>query len=131
MNFFKRLTFWGWAEVIVMAVIVAADNYGGSRDGLWLTLLISLCATVPSIMDEIMYYYSRPVNDPEQRVTSEGVLANLFRSWLGLAMCFAPIFYGPMWVKVLGVLTAIIAAYAILASRKLHYFVKNDVKYEG
>lgn len=131
MNSFKIFTGWGWAEVIFFMLVIAVDNSSVNHDGLWVTLLIISFSAIDAISDEIHYHYSMPVNYPEQPVTEKEVLGNFIRSWLGLFMCLAPILYGPTWIKVAGVLVAVIAAYAVVASHRLFFFTKGDVKYEG
>lgn len=131
MNFFNRLTGWGWAEVIFFLVVIGVDNFHTNTDGLWVTLLIVGFSAIAAITDEMNYFYSMPVNYPEQPVTEKEILAHFVRSWLGLFMCLAPILYGPIWVKVLAVIVAILAGYSVVASQRLYSFTRGDVKYEA
>lgn len=131
MNSFKIFTGWGWAEVIFFMLVIAVDNSSVNHDGLWVTLLIVSFSAIEALSEEAKYNYSMPVNHPEQVITEQGILGNFVRSWLGLFMCWAPILYGPTWVKVVGVLVVLIAAYAVVASHRLFFFTKGDVKYDG
>lgn len=131
MNFLKRLTVWGWIEVIFFVVVFSVDNFTDRHDGLWLTLIIVATSAIVAIGDEMNYYYSMPVNHPEQCATEKEVLANFIRSWLGLFMCLAPILYGPIWLQIIAVIVVVLAGYSVVASHRLYSFTSGDVKYEG
>lgn len=131
MNFFKRLTVWGWAEVVFFSIVIYMDNFTDLHEGLWLTLVMAASSAIVAIGDEMNYYYSMPVNYPEQPATEKEIFANFVRSWLGLFMCLAPILYGSTWVQVAGVAVAVIAGYAVVVSHRLYSVTSGDVKYEA
>lgn len=131
MNFYKRLNGWAWIEILLLITVIVIDNLRGNPEDLWFPLFVVLSFSVPIIFDEVKYYYSLPVNHPDQKISDKDILSNFIRSWLSLFVCLAPILYAPIWVKVLAVISAVIAAYAVVVSHRLYSFTKNDVKYEG
>lgn len=131
MKFFKLLNGWGWAEVVVLSMIIILDNTSYNHEGLWFTLLVVVVSAISAILDEINYLYSKPVNHPMQKTTDKQVLSNVVTSVLCLGMCVAPGIYGPIWMQVLTTVAVGISGYAVVASFRLHDFVLNDVKYEA
>lgn len=131
MKYLKMLNGWAWAEIIFLLLVIFFDNTSNSTDGLWISLLAAVVIGCRSILDEMHYSNSLPVNHPEQEVTDKGVLANLIRSVLSTVVCLTPLISGPIWVQILAILSLIVCTYSIVAAYRLYSFVKNDVKYEG
>lgn len=131
MNFFKCLTVWGWAEVVFFSIVICMDNFTDLHEGLWLTLVMAASSAIVAIGDEMNYYYSMPVNYPEQPATEKEIFANFVRSWLGMFMCLAPFVYGSLWIQVMAVAVGVIAAYAVVVSHRLYSVTSGDVKYEA
>lgn len=131
MKYLKLFSGWGWAEIIFLMLILVGDNTLNHHDALWITLIISLSSSIPAITDEIEYKYSLPVNHPLQKLSEQGLRANVVRSWLSLFLCLAPILCGPVWIKVLAMIAVLVASYAVVCSHRLYSFTDGDVKYEG
>lgn len=131
MSYLRKLTGWGWIELVFCMFVIVIDWQAVSTDGLWLTLLIVVTSAGSAIYDEIVYLYSLPVNHPDQPCSDKQILGTMLRSGLAVGMCLAPIFRAEFLVQLFAVLVLCIAAYALYCSIRLHDFTSGDVKFEG
>jgi hypothetical protein len=131
LNFFNRLTFWTWIELLFFIFVCVVDNLQGNTDALWCALVIVGINCAIIFNAERVYKFQLPVNHPDQELSDKDVLGNFVRSLFCILLCVASIRLGSTWMAVAGATMMILSSFVAYKSLQLLFFVGEDVKYEA